>query len=66
MNITVKSICGTYQEVRVDMIETGTMDDKEARELAYNLLVAAEELLLGSGGDVYDLHDIHEHLAGHL
>ena len=49
MNFNVRSICGVYQEMTVDAIETGTLDKKEAIGLAQEMVSAAEELLRGCG-----------------
>jgi len=51
VNFTVRDIGGKYQEMKVDAIETNTMDKKEAIELAYNMISAAGELLDGAGID---------------
>ncbi len=70
MEIRIGSICGQYQEAifsdGTTTTATGALDDNQARQLAYRLLVAAEELLVGSGGDVYNLDEIHNHLNDHL
>lgn len=50
MNFTVKSICGKkYHEVTVDEIESGTMDNKEAKALAISMILAAGDLLYATG-----------------
>lgn len=45
MKLEVKSIGSTLQEVTVDEISTGTMDNREAIALAKNLLDVADTLL---------------------
>tara|TARA_R110000803_G_C11989465_1_gene321815 strand:- start:29400 stop:29558 length:159 start_codon:yes stop_codon:yes gene_type:complete len=51
MNIDVSSICGKYLEMTIELdsatVKTGTMDHKEAVELARVLIFAAEKLLAG-------------------
>jgi len=48
MNFTVRGIGGEYQEMKVDAIDTGTMDKKEAIRLAQQMISAAEDLLYGA------------------
>ena len=49
MNFNVRVICGEYQEMTVDAIETGTIDKKEAIKLAQDMISAADELLYNAG-----------------
>jgi len=44
MNFKVHVICGKLIEVTVDSVETGTLDEKEASEVAREFLRVAEEL----------------------
>ena len=48
MNITVRTICGEYQELIFEdgssKIETGTLDTEEAFELAHQMVSAANEI----------------------
>ena len=68
MNFDVRSICGKYQEVKVDEIDSGTLDTKEAIELAKNMIDAAEDLLWGADMKASSdacgrlLSDLSEHL----
>jgi len=48
MHFNVRNICGDYQEMTVDAIETGTMDKREATRLAQEMISAAEDLLHGA------------------
>jgi hypothetical protein len=45
MNFNIRHIGGEYVEMKVDAIETGTMDAQEAAELAVGMINAAAELL---------------------
>jgi hypothetical protein len=45
MNFKINNIGGEYVEMKVDVIETGTMDAREAAELAVEMIEAASELL---------------------
>lgn len=51
MQITVKPICGKYQEVEIELdghtLNSGTLDAKEVVDLATDLACAATELLAG-------------------
>ena len=49
MNFSIHHIGGEYVEMKVDEIETGLMDSREAGELALEMLSAVDELL-GSAG----------------
>ena len=51
MNFNIHHIGGGYVEMKVDAIETGTMDHLEAAQLAGELLDAASELLSASNID---------------
>ena len=48
MKFIVRNI-GGYQEMEVDEISTGTMNQKEAINLAQNIISAAEGLLYSAG-----------------
>lgn len=48
MNITVRTICGKYQEVTVSEMATGTLDKDEAVEQAKRFIQAADDLLWGA------------------
>jgi hypothetical protein len=45
MELKLRWISSEYVEVNVDEIETGTLNTKEAKELAKNLIDVASELL---------------------
>jgi hypothetical protein len=45
MDFIIHYIGGEYVEMKVDAIETGTMDAREAAELAVEMINAASELL---------------------
>jgi len=45
MNLNVHWISKSYVELKVDEINTGTMDKEEAKELAIDLINVAAELL---------------------
>ncbi len=47
MRFNVRSICNQYQEMSVDEIDTGVMDNEQAKELAICMIAAADELLCG-------------------
>lgn len=65
MRFNVRNICNQYQEMYVDEVYTGVMDDDEAKELAISMIVAADELLRGIDDDASDaLTDITEKLDG--
>ena len=51
MNFNINHIGVEYVEMKVDAIETGTMDHLEAAQLAGELLDAASELLSASNID---------------
>ena len=51
MNFNIHHIGGKYVEMKVDAIETGTMDSLEAAQLAGKLLDAASGLLSASRFD---------------
>jgi len=51
MNFNIHHIGGEYVEMKVDAIETGTMDSLEAAQLAGELLDAASELLSATNID---------------
>jgi hypothetical protein len=51
MNFNVHHIGGKYVQMKVDAIETGTMDHLEAAQLAGELLDAASELLSATNID---------------
>mgnify|MGYP003650571299 CR=1 FL=1 len=51
MNFNIHHIGGEYTEMKVDAIETGTMDSLEAAQLAGEMLDAASELLSASNID---------------
>jgi hypothetical protein len=51
MNFNINHIGVEYVEMKVDVIETGTMDSLEAAQLAGELLDAASELLSASNID---------------
>jgi hypothetical protein len=69
MNFTVRNICGQYQEMKVDAIESGTLGKRESIELAQSLLMAAEDLLYGAemrvASDVCGtlVEDLSEHIT---
>lgn len=46
MNFNLHWISNEYVEVSVDEINTGTLDAKEAKDLAVELIALASELLL--------------------
>ena len=54
MKFNVKSICNQYQEMSVDEIDTGVMDNDEARSLAIAMISAADDLLSGIDDDASD------------
>lgn len=45
MNFNLHWISGKYVEVSVDEVNSGTLDAKEARELARDLISLVDELL---------------------
>ncbi len=47
MKFNIKSICNQYQEMSVDEIDTGVMDNEQAKELAVGMISADDELLCG-------------------
>ncbi len=49
MNFNVRVICGKYQEMTVDAIETGTLYKGQAIRLAQKMVSAAEDLLFCAG-----------------
>ena len=49
MKFIVRNIGGGYQEMEVDEISTGTMNQKEAINLAQKIISAAEDLLYIAG-----------------
>ena len=54
MRFNVRSICNQYQEMSVDEIDTGVMDNDEARELSMSMIAAAGELLCGIDDEASD------------
>lgn len=49
MNFTIHHIGSGLQEMKVDEIDTGTMDEQEAVDLACKMISAAEDLLWNCG-----------------
>ena len=49
MNFSVRCIGGEYSEMKVDEIETGTLDAGEAVKLAKDMVSAAQDLLFYAG-----------------
>jgi hypothetical protein len=54
MRFNVRIICNQYQEMSVDEIDTGVMDNDQSRELAMSMIAAADELLCGIDDDASD------------
>ena len=52
MNFTIHYIGNGYQEMNVDEVQTGTMNEAEAIDLAAKMVSAAEDLLWNCGKKV--------------